>query len=295
MKILVADDSEITRFKLESILSSWNYDVVQAIDGAEAWTILQQDETIQIAILDWLMPGLSGIDICKNIREQKERIYTYTIILTSRNNIDDIILGLKSGADDYLIKPYHTQELKARLQVGERIITLQNNLFNMANHDSLTGVLNRRSIIKKCDTELNRSKRKSVITGIIMADLDHFKQINDLYGHQAGDAVLVECTQRIQQELRSYDSLGRYGGEEFLILTPDTNPKDILKHAERIRQSISNSLFHYQENVIPVTMSMGVATSDDNHYESDTLIRLADDALYEAKEKGRNRIIHATI
>ncbi len=291
MKILAAEDCELYRLQLERSLAKLGYEIVFATDGNEAWEILQGKDAPRLAILDWLMPGLEGVEVCRKLREEEKSPYIYVLLLTARDRKEDIVVGLESGADDYLTKPFHLAELKARLRVGERIVRLQDSLHEMATHDALTGLWNRRAILEIFDRELERAMRHSSCVSAIIADLDHFKRINDTYGHQAGDAVLREAACRMQNAVRKYDSVGRYGGEEFFAVVPDAGTRDALKQAERIRHALSASAIQFQETEITVTMSVGVASSHDaREAGAEELIRLADEALYRAKDNGRDRV-----
>jgi len=291
MRILVAEDCELYRLQIEKILSKLGYEVVMAEDGQEAWRILQEQNSPRLAILDWLMPGMEGIEICRKLRDDPESPYRYVLLLTARDSKKDIVEGLESGADDYLTKPFHLEELKARLRVGERIIRLQDKLHELATHDPLTALWNRRAVLDILKREMERAGRHQSYVGVFIADLDHFKQINDTYGHQAGDAVLAEAARRMQEAIRKYDSLGRYGGEEFLAVMPDSGSENTFKQAERIRKALAETPIRFQETDIRVTMSIGfVSSQSDREAGAEELIRFADGALYRAKSNGRNRV-----
>ncbi len=291
MRILVAEDCELYRLQIEKILSKLGYEVVMAEDGQEAWRILQEQNSPRLAILDWLMPGMEGIEICRKLRDDPESPYRYLLLLTARDSKKDIVEGLESGADDYLTKPFHLEELKARLRVGERIIRLQDKLHELATHDPLTALWNRRAVLDILKREMERAGRHQSYVGVFIADLDHFKQINDTYGHQAGDAVLAEAARRMQEAIRKYDSLGRYGGEEFLAVMPDSGSENTFKQAERIRKALAETPIRFQETDIRVTMSIGfVSSQSDREAGAEELIRFADGALYRAKSNGRNRV-----
>ena len=189
MRILVAEDEEVSRIKLQYLATSWGYEVVSARDGNEALAILEREDAPLLAILDWIMPGLDGPDICQRIRKTRRSPYIYVIMLTAKTDRQDIILGMDAGADDYVKKPFDPQELKVRLRAGQRIVELQEALRIQATHDALTGALNRGAIIEMLDRELARTEREGTTLGVVMADLDHFKQVNDRHGHQSGDEV----------------------------------------------------------------------------------------------------------
>ena len=298
MRILIAEDDPAFRLLLEETLARWGYEVMVCRDGIEAGQILQSENAPQLAILDWKMPGMEGIELCRKIRKDAEESYIYIILLTSQQRDEDLVIGMEAGADDYIVKPFKQNELKVRLRAGRRIIELQNELLaardilrEKAMHDSLTGLLNHEEILGALDRELARSQRDGVCVSVIMADIDHFKKINDTYGHPAGDAVLRIIAQKMRAMERSYDSIGRYGGEEFLIVLPECCLECAVAFAERLRSSISRDSIDTPEGLIPVTISLGVAASSSGRrLDEHNLVKSADAALYRAKENGRNRV-----
>jgi len=223
MSILIAEDSNFFRQLLVKTLGNWGYEVVTAGDGDAAWEILQREDAPRLAILDWVMPGLSGLEICRRVAGGERIPYIYLILLTSKDNKDDIVAGLEAGADDYIAKPFHEEELKCRVKIGERMIRLENKISQLAATDPLTGVLNRRAFMMRMEGELHRAKRNSEPVSIIMVDIDYFKKINDSYGHQIGDVVLQNIANRLSASLRSYEFIGRFGGEEFVICLTGAN------------------------------------------------------------------------
>lgn len=298
MKILVAEDDTLSRKMLESIISKWGYEVLAVGSGTEAWNILSSESAPQLAILDWMMPGMDGVEICSKVRQRESGIdqYTYIILLTAKTDKKDLITGMESGADDYILKPFDPHELGVRIRAGQRIIELQNQLRNakekhivLSMTDALTGILNRRALYETLEKELLRSAREKTPLSVIMMDIDFFKKINDNYGHNAGDAVLKELVRRVLAELRPYDTFGRYGGEEFVILLPGAFMYEVLVVSERVRNAIRNTPFPIGSTDIQVTSSFGVAEFDFKE-NSDTLINRADVALYKAKHNGRDRI-----
>lgn len=297
MKILIAEDDVVSRHLLESFLLKWGYDVVVARDGAEALLSVRQENPPRIAILDWMMPKMDGIEICRAVRTRQDEPYVYILFLSAKCEMQDVVAGFEAGADDYLIKPFESQELKARLRAGKRIIELQDRLVETAKalhaeatHDSLTGLWNRSAIIEILCRELARSQRQEADLALIMVDLDHFKRVNDTYGHLAGDAVLREVSRRMSSSVRIYDSIGRYGGEEFLVVLPGCNEDNALTLAERLRTSISDEPMDVCEGKISITASLGVGLSCDCK-DAEMLMRTADAALYRAKTAGRNRVL----
>jgi diguanylate cyclase (GGDEF)-like protein len=291
VRILIAEDEAVSRLTLETLMTSWGYEVVSAADGTEAWMLLQRDDAPHLAILDWVMPGIDGTEICRRVRQAQHGHYVYLILLTAKTQRQDIILGMDSGADDYVNKPFDAQELKVRIRAGERIVELEEALRKKATHDSLTGAWNRGAIIEMLERELARAGREGSTLGLAMADLDQFKQVNDRYGHLAGDEVLRTAAQRMTRVLRRYDYLGRYGGEEFLVLLPRCGLADATRLAERLRKSVAVEPVATTAGLIHFTMSLGVtATTREDQTSAEVLLQLADAALYQAKRLGRNQV-----
>ena len=299
MRVLIADDSIVSRHLLEATLRKWGYEVVVATDGVEALRVLQGENPPRMAILDWVMPGLTGPEVCSRVREgakSTDQNYTYIVLLSSKSQREDLILGLESGADDYLTKPFDQHELKVRLRAGTRILDLQRELVTareelreQATKDFLTRIWNRSSILDVLARELARGIREHRSVGVVLADLDRFKSINDTYGHFAGDAVLREFTRRMTAAMRSYDSIGRYGGEEFLIILPGCDDRCTGSQAERLRAALGSEPMRIGDVEHLVTSSFGATSwSPDSNVTAEELIQLADDALYMAKHQGRN-------
>lgn len=296
MRILVAEDDPITRRLLKISLERWRYEPLLVTDGAEALEILLGEDPPPMAILDWMMPGVEGTEVCRELRKRQAESYIYTLLLTSKSRREDLLNGLEAGADDYLVKPFDLRELEARLWTGRRIIRLQNELITSreairqsATHDALTGVWNRATHFSMLHREFNRSSREKNPLSVIMMDLDHFKLINDKFGHETGDQVLQEVTRRLQSALRPYDSLGRYGGEEFVVIAPGSDKGSALRLAERLRAKISGAPVSTLAGPVPVTLSLGVASYSPDIDSPESLVRRADAAMYAAKKAGRNR------
>jgi len=298
MKILIAEDDPSFRKLLEDKLAMWGYEVVATENGRAALQVLHSDDPPRIAVLDWIMPEMDGIEVCRKVREVMSEPYTYILLLTSQRRDEDLIAGMEAGADDYLTKPFKHTELKLRLRAGRRIIELQNELIaaresfrTKASHDSLTGLLNHGEILNTLKLELSRAERVGDYVSVIMTDVDFFKKINDKYGHLVGDEVLRLTSDKMQHILRSYDHIGRYGGEEFLIVLPECCPECAASFAERLRICIAKDKIDTAEGMIPVSISLGVASSGNSGMrDAETLIKAADAALYRAKENGRNRV-----
>ncbi len=298
MKILIADDEAVSRRILESRLRRWGYDVVVACDGTQAWDALQQPDAPDLAILDWEMPGMDGVEVCRRLRQAGRESYVYVLLLTSRNRGEDVVAGMDAGADDYVSKPFDDNELKVRLRAGRRILDLvaelvraREMLSDKASHDSLTGLWNRGAIVEALGREMARSDREGTRLGVLLGDIDWFKRVNDLHGHLAGDAVLRETGLRMLATKRPYDIVGRYGGEEFLILVPGCAIEPARGVGERMRTAIAAEPMNTADGLIPVTMSLGVADYlPGSGTTAEALVRAADLAMYRAKKGGRNRV-----
>jgi two-component system, cell cycle response regulator len=299
MNVLVVEDDPVHCKMVASLLERWGYPVRTAHDGYEAIAVLEEKTGIQLAIVDWMMPRLDGIELCREIRRRFNEPYLYVVLLTSRDQRDDIVTGFDAGADDYLIKPVHHSELSARLRAAKRILDLQEKLLAaqetlrvQAMHDALTGIWNRGAVFEALGRELDRARRQRSPLAVIMVDLDHFKQVNDSHGHLVGDQVLREAAQRIKAAVRSYDGVGRYGGEEFLLVAPGFDAEQALAFAERLRLRFADSPMVTSGPTLPVTMSLGVvAVTGGQAPAAEKILAAADDALYRAKSEGRNRAV----
>jgi diguanylate cyclase (GGDEF)-like protein len=297
MRVLIADDDPVSCRLLDHLLHKWGYEVIAARNGVDAWEVLQADHAPRIALLDWMMPGLDGLEICRRVRARSAKPYVYIMLLTANDKVGNLVEGLESGADDYLTKPFHPQELRARLRVGLRMLDLESglveareNLRFKASHDALTSIWNRGAIIELLERELSRARRDGSSVGVLLADIDHFKRVNDTRGHLVGDEVLGAVTGRLKGEVRSYDSVGRYGGEEFLILLPGCDNPKLTAKAEQLVKIVERSSIETSAGPVPVTISIGgIASGDCPHAELKSLLRAADTALYRAKISGRNR------
>jgi diguanylate cyclase (GGDEF)-like protein len=298
MKVLVAEDEPVLRCALESLLTDWGYEVVMTRDGNEACRLLCGAGDCDMAVLDWLMPGMDGLQVCREVRRSSLKQYVYLLLLTVKDQREDIVEGLEAGADDYLIKPFDAHELRARLKAGQRIIDLQTELIaarealrHQATHDALTGLWNRAAIRDMLKRELARSQRERQPVGVALADIDHFKQINDAYGHLSGDAVLQQTAWRLGESLRPYDAVGRYGGEEFLVLLPGCGLEDAANLGERLRQSVCSTPVNLHGMSVPVTISLGITAGLGTDPEDFALlVDAADRALYRSTRNGRNRV-----
>jgi len=298
--VLIAEDDPLFRRILERWFQQWDYGVTAVENGLDAWEVLQREDAPQLAILDWMMPGMEGIELCRRIRSRDQSPYRYVLLLTAKDDKQDVIAGLEAGADDYLTKPFDVDELRARVRAGKRILDLQaalihaqDDLQSAALHDSLTGLWNRGAILDLLRREVCRRQRTGDALGVMMVDIDYFKKINDTHGHLIGDAVLQEVTRRLAADVRPYDVVGRYGGEEFLIVFPGCNMPDLVVGAERLRHCIADQPIETSVGQIPVTLSLGLASVEQGENEilgCESFLQRADAALYAAKARGRNRV-----
>ena len=299
MKILIADDDAIMRALLENILRGWGYEVVSAPDGDSAWQILKEADSPRIALIDWMMPGITGPEICRRVRRRNSQSYRYIMLVSAREDRADVICGFESGADDYITKPVHPDELQARLRVGLRVIGLEDKLVaarevlhHKATHDELTGLLNRAATDDLLRREMARAKRQYTPLAILLADIDHFKSVNDTYGHAVGDAVIVELASRMKSTVRTYDAVGRYGGEEFLMVLPGCDAAALQQRAGEVLAAIRNTPVQTAAGNLRITSSIGgTVNTDAPEATLDGLVRNADVALYQAKHAGRDRAL----
>ncbi|MBN2329949.1 MAG: diguanylate cyclase [Candidatus Omnitrophica bacterium] len=298
-KILIADRDRYLMGLLQTNLKEWGFEVVYASNESEARQILSQKHSPQLAVFDFtIATSMDAIDICRQISEKEHGVYKYIIVLVNEENQEDVLYSMDFGPDDYLIKPFNIHEFHFRLNTAQRIIRFQEdlirereNLKKMSMHDSLTRLYNRAAIMDFYLRELSRCQRRNSFLSLFMVDIDYFKSINDSHGHLAGDAVLREAAHRISDSLRRYDAVGRYGGEEFLVIVPHCDQLQAKQLAERIRTRVSSKPFMIEKKEIFVTISIGVsACQGRNDSTPEKLIQLADQALYAAKNSGRNRV-----
>ena len=300
MKILIAEDDPISSRILQKNLENWGYETVLTRSGDGAWQALR-DEELRLAILDWMMPGMDGVEVCRKIRRRKKYRYTYIIMLSAKDRKQDIIAGLSSGADDYMTKPVNFLELRARLQTGKRIndledklLLIQTQLKDLASRDGLTSLWNRTEIAKFLSEELERGQREKKPTGVVLVDVDHFKKINDIYGHAMGDQALLQVVSRLKRKVRKSDKIGRYGGDEFIIILPNCGLTEIRRIGDRLRLAVGKKCIKTELETVQVTVSAGCATSElPGTAGADKLFKVADGALLKAKGQGRNCVVVA--
>jgi two-component system, cell cycle response regulator len=296
-KILVADDSPIYRKLVEHALCAEPFDVVFAKSGQQAIELFSEHQPA-LVVTDWMMPDVTGIQLCEHIRGKPQSNYTYIIMLTSMTDKDKIISGLAAGADDYLTKPFHAGELLARVGVGRRVVDLHrqieaknHQLEELALTDSLTGLPNRRAMEVWAPRQLEGATRHDFSFWVVMADLDCFKRINDTHGHSAGDAVLKKFAEILKTNTRKSNLSARIGGEEFLMVLTHAQKDNVKMVIERIRSQFEAVLFSFEDGSLRVTASFGISNwREKETADFDLLIKRADQALYSAKNNGRNRM-----
>jgi len=297
IRVLVADDSAVSRKLVEHTLSEKRYSLVFAKSGCETVDLFAQHHPA-LVIVDWIMPDLTGIEICKHIRSKSQASYTYIILLTGKSEKESVVEGLAAGADDYLTKPFHPEELIARVGVGLRIMELQREievknamLEELALTDPLTSLPNRRAIENWAARQLSGAARHGFSFWVALADLDHFKTVNDTHGHDAGDAVLKAFSQILKTKSRRSDICGRIGGEEFLFVLTHATKEDAMRVIECVRRELEATKFNFGGNSLTVTASFGLAGfAGTRAPDFNRLVAQADLALYSAKRLGRNRV-----
>ena len=303
MKILIADDDPVSRRLFEAILQKSGYHVVTAENGTQALEELSRENGPRLALLDWMMPEMDGLEVCRKVRGRKGRPYVYITMLTSKLSHSDVVAGLEAGSDDYVTKPCNPEELKARLRTGQRILGLEDTLVEAreqmrfkAYHDALTGLWNHGAILALLKDELSRSAREHVPVSLLLCDIDHFKRVNDIHGHLAGDEILRQVAVRLQQSVRTFDVVGRYGGEEFLILLKGCAGTHLSDRAQEVRDGVASTAFVMESVSLGLSLSLGALSVDEwNPVQSvERLLRRVDDALYMAKSTGRNRVVLAS-
>jgi diguanylate cyclase (GGDEF)-like protein len=295
MRILIADDDDVSRVALKALLVREGYDVTAVADGTQAWEALQVEDPPRLAILDWLMDEMDGVEVCRRVREHPALRDLYLILLTSRGDQNHIVTGLGAGANDYVTKPFNRNELLARVRVGAQMASLHaelaarmRELDALATMDGLTGIANRRTFQARLETEVARTVRYHAPLSLLMLDVDHFKRLNDAHGHQAGDEVLQKLGRLLASSTRNTDFVARYGGEEFAVILVDTNRVAAEHTAERLRARIEAGPWPYRA----ITASIGVASWGPADVSASEMIHQADQALYFAKKNGRNQARH---
>lgn len=297
MRILIAEDDVTSRAMLAAVLRKGGHEIVEANNGTEAWQVLQQPDAPAMAIIDWMMPEMDGLELVRRVRGLSTDQPPYLIMLTSKGEKADIITGLDAGANDYLGKPFDAGELRARVKVGFRMVEMQMALIesrealaHQASHDPLTGMFNRRAILDHLHQQLAHADRHGLALAVAICDIDHFKQINDTHGHQTGDDILCGLATILKENLRQDDTVGRMGGEEFLIISTMRAATDRFALFDRIRRLIAETAIATRSGNLHITLSIGAASAVAGS-TVDTLLERSDLALYQAKNDGRNRVV----
>jgi two-component system, cell cycle response regulator len=307
-RILVVDDVPDNVDILEARLTSRGYAVETATNGQEALDKVYGDPP-HLMLLDVMMPVIDGFEVSRRIKSDSELPFIPIILVTARGSSDDVVEGLEAGADDYISKPYNFQELEARVRAMLRIKRLQDELDQKAREleqankrlrklsitDGLTELFNHRHVHELLQEEFERSRRSNEPLAVTMLDLDHFKAVNDTHGHPTGDVILYETAQILRDTAREIDMPGRYGGEEFIVILPNTGEEAAARFAERIRERVHGYVFRDGDTEVRMSVSCGVGSFPAPGIDTpEALLKQADDALYEAKHTGRNRVVRAS-
>ncbi|MTJ12671.1 diguanylate cyclase [Anabaena sp. UHCC 0187] len=302
--ILVVDDVLLNLQVMAQALESAGYEITLASSGNQALERMQLVRP-DLILLDLMMPDMNGFEVCDKIKSDLSLADIPIIFITASNEQEHILQAFDKGAVDYVVKPFNTYELLARVRTHLELRYTQNQLKKMleeqkelvksleklANTDSLTGVWNRRYLLNIAEQETQRSRRYNRPLSVLMIDIDHFKNVNDTYGHAIGDEVLIIMTETVMKYLRNIDVLGRFGGEEFVALLPETDSQAAVITAERIRVNIEEIKIPIDDKLVSITVSIGVGSYQKGDTDIDVLIQRADKALYQAKNQGRNRVI----
>ncbi len=303
MKILVADDDRVSLMMMRRMLLPRGYEVLTVSDGAAAVQAILQDDGPRLVLLDWMMPSLTGLEVCRAVRSSVRKGYVYIILLSAKGSKEDLITGLQAGADDFLSKPCHPEELAARLRTGHRILQLEDGLVEArdqmhfkATHDALTQVLNRGAIVHTLEQHIEQTRSSSKSAAVLLCDVDHFKHINDTYGHPVGDEVLRSIAHRLGSITLGNDTVGRFGGEEFLLVLEDVDRDRVGALGTNICEMIRSSPVETSAGPITVSISVGIVQVDgfDTACQVDDVLKRADILLYQAKRQGRDRAVAET-
>ena len=297
LRVLIVEDDREIREMVALMVRGMGYAIVTAATGREAIARLRE-QSADIVLLDLMMPEMDGFEFCRAVQSDPSLRDLHIIITSARDTLEDKVKGLELGAADYLTKPFSLTELQARIKVGERIVryqkTLQeqqSQLEHLAREDALTGLANRRRFEERAKEECLRAQRYHHPLSVLLADLDHFKSINDTYGHAFGDAVLKDIGQTLLRHCRTSDLCARHGGEEFAILLPETELIEAYKVAERLCAAVRNLVFTQPSGIMHVTVSFGAASINHDRVQTlEELLEQADQALYAAKRNGRDRV-----
>ncbi len=291
-QVLVVDDDPAILRLVQRILTKAGFEVTVSEHPSQVLQLIEQ-QCPDYVITDWVMPEMDGPTLCRKIRTAELPHYVYVLFLTGKSSGKDIIHGLESGADDFLIKPIRPGELVARLKAGARVLSMERQLQGLIQTDPLTGTMTRRAFERQAEREMVRAQRYNLDLACVMVDVDFFKKINDTYGHPVGDQVLASVGRLLMESTRRSDLVARYGGEEFCVLLPETDEENASLWADRTRQALKRLEFHggEKDKTFRISASMGVSCrmADTQHHT--TLIDMADQALLVAKQSGRDRVV----
>jgi two-component system cell cycle response regulator len=294
LEVLIAEPDISFSKSLETDITEWGYKAICAHNSQEALEGIEKND-IRLLLIDWSTGGLDALELCRHVRQQIQDEKTknkYIILMVPKSVEYDIIKGINAGADDYIIKPFNFYQLKIRLQNAAQTVELLDECRKLSHYDMLTKLLNKKRIVDILEEELYRGWRENKPTGVIMVDIDNFKEINDTHGHFVGDKVLYEVAERFKKNIRPYDRAGRYGGDEMLIVLPNITLDELKEIAERLRCAIMEKDISTEMASIEVRISLGGTCSDNLTRVSGTsLIQISDKALYQAKNQGRNRSV----
>lgn len=295
MRILIAEDDLVSRRLLEAMLNKWGHEVVITGNGREAWEVLKSPDPPRLAILDWMMPGMNGLQVCRQVRSLCADRYIYIILLTAKSRKEDAIEGLGAGADDFVAKPFDGNELRVRLSAGIRLIELQTELLTtqetlrlQATRDPLTGLPNRLLFSDRLTHDLSHARRRGEVLGTMFLDLDNFKLINDTLGHGIGDELLKQVAERLTRTLRDVDTVARMGGDEFTVVLTDIENAENAENVARKTLAAFKQSFDVRGHEIFITPSIGISLFPNDGEDAETLVKNADTAMYRAKDKGKN-------
>lgn len=304
MRILIAEDDAVARRVLETTLVKWGHELVVTSDGAQAWAELQKEDAPPLAILDWMMPGVEGTEVCRRVRQTAQATPTYIILLTGKGRTEDSVFGLQTGADDYLTKPFDRDELRARVQVGVRVIELQRSLADRVRQleraeaelrvlsltDDLTGLCNRRGFYVHAEQHLKTARRTGEEFLLFYADMDGLKQINDTFGHEEGSRAIIRMAEILRATFRTSDTLARLGGDEFTALVRDVTPDSAELISGRLREHLHSHAAQNRHGY-ELSLSMGfVSFAPDSAATIEDLIGMADQAMYRHKRRKRQSV-----